>query len=114
MEADWEAVREELTRYKQQHLLQFLPELSEGQRAELRGDISDLDFERIERYFSEAQKSLSNCEEKKDELLQPLDSSIYGSTARDKADVKRWECAGETINRLPPTQPKMCVYTARY
>ena len=95
--ADWEAVRAELARYKQDHLLRFLPELSEIQKAELYADICEVDFAKLEGYFSKARSSLSNCEEKKDELLRPLDSSICGSTARDKAEAKRWEQIGEFL-----------------
>lgn len=97
--ADWEAVRADLIHHNQEHLLQFLPELSEAEKAELHADISEVDFAKLGRYFAKAQVNLSNCEEKKDELLQPLDSSICGSTARDKAAAKLWEQIGEKWDR---------------
>lgn len=93
--ADWEAVRADLVLNKQEHLLQFLPELSEAEKAELYADICDVNFAKVQHYFDKAQASISNCEEKKDELLQPLDSSICGSTARDVAKAKLWEQRGE-------------------
>lgn len=95
--ADWEAVRADLAHHKQEHLLQFLPELSEAKKSELYADICEIDFAEVERYFTKARENLSNCEEKKDELLQPLNSSICGSTARDKTDAIRWEEIGEMI-----------------
>ena len=102
MEVDWEALKTELAHYNQDHLLQYLPELSEAQKAELYGDIREIDFSKVERYFSEARLGLTNSEEKKDELLQPLDSSICGSTARDTVDASRWEKIGTPHLLIPP------------
>jgi hypothetical protein len=92
--ADWEAVQASLVDHNQDHLLKFLPELDEGRKAELYADIRGVDFARLGRYFAKARQSLSNCQEKKDELLKPLDSSIYGSTARDTAHSTRWADTG--------------------
>ena len=97
--ADWEAVREDLARHNQDHLLRFLPELDEGQKSELYADICEADFPRLGGYFAEARQSLSSCQEKKDELLKPLESSICGSTARDTAHIARWEEIGRS--RVP-------------
>ena len=38
--------------------------------------------------------------EKKDEVLQPLDDSICGSTARDKDSVPRWEAIGMWMHMI--------------
>lgn len=92
--ADWEAVRADLQRYSQDHLLKFLHELNDVQKAELYGDICEIDFGKIERYFRKAHENFSNCVEKKDESLQPLDSCICGSTARDKVQTQKWEQIG--------------------
>ena len=96
--ADWEAVRASLVRHKQEHLLKFLPELNETQQAQLYADVCEVDFPRLDRYFAMALENLSNCEEKKDELLQPLDSSICGSTARDIAEATQWERIGRALH----------------
>lgn len=92
--ADWDEVRATLARHKQEHLLRFLPELSDKEKAELFADICDIDFPKVEHYFSKALENLSNSEEKKDELLKPLDSSICGSTARDETQIRHWEDTG--------------------
>ena len=112
--ADWDEVRATLTRHKQEHLLRFLPELSDREKAELCADIREIDFPKIENYFSKAERDLSNCEEKKDELLQPLDSSICGSTARDKAQAKRWEEIGALCALAPPLRRGGSVCPCRY
>ena len=92
--ADWEAVRARLVVHCQEHLLQFLPQLDEERKDELYADISAVDFARLARYFSKAKQSLSGSQEKKDELLKPLDSSICGSTARDTGHTARWADTG--------------------
>ena len=96
LEIKWDALREKLTQYKQEHLIRFLPELSEPQKAELYEDIAEIDFSSVERHFADVRPSLWNgSEEKKDEILQPLDSSICGSTARDTESAKHWEKLGK-------------------
>ena len=94
-EVDWNALRKKLTQYKQEHLLDFLPELSESQKAELYEEVAEIDFASVERHFAGVQRSLwNNVEEKKDEVLQPPESSICGSTARDAESAKHWEQLG--------------------
>ena len=102
--ADWEAVRASLAAQNQEHLLCFLPELDETQKAELYADICSVDLAKLGRYFSEARQGLNSCQEKKDELLKPLDSSICGSTARDTAHASRWSETGRPpcpVSRIP-------------
>lgn len=50
------------------------------------------------RYYKEAQKSTTV--EKKDDHILPLDESIYGSVAKDKASNEKWFKLGlERISR---------------
>ena len=44
-----EAVRSQLARYNQEHLLQFVDELDEERRKELFADIAAVDFEELHR-----------------------------------------------------------------
>jgi len=91
---DWSALRARLEQYGQEHLLQFLEELTEAQKEELYSDISEVDLGRVTGYFQESHFTISSSQEKKDEHLQPLDNSICGSTARDKDSVPQWEKIG--------------------
>lgn len=48
---DWSALRARLEQYGQEHLLQFLEELTEAQKEELHSDISEVDLGRVTGYF---------------------------------------------------------------
>ena len=100
METDWASVKSELASCGQEHLLQFLDELTESEKAELYGDIRDIDLGRVARYFGVLKAALVDDGEKKDEVLKPPDSSICGSTARDVEDAKRWENIGLCVRML--------------
>ena len=69
METDWASVRSELANCGQEHLLQFLDELTESEKAELYGDIRDIDFGRVASYFGDIKAALVGNGEKKDEVL---------------------------------------------
>lgn len=91
-----EAVRADLETYGQGHLLQHLDQLEASERDELYRDISELNLKRLSECWRRTQPSLSDSGEVKDERLKPLDSSIIGSTARDKRDIGRWMNLGES------------------
>lgn len=94
-EEDWKSLRERLVQYEQDHLLRFLPELSAEERRQLYADISEVNLGKLRRCFERAQAAMETGQEVKDELLEPLDESICGSTARDKGAVRMWEKRGE-------------------
>lgn len=96
-EPDWKSLREQLAQHGQEHLLRFLPELSEEERRQLFADISDVDLGKLRRCFERAQAAVETGQEVKDELLEPLDESICGSTARDVDSVRTWEKRGEAF-----------------
>jgi len=85
-----EKLRDELSFYEQEHLLQHLNELEEQQKKELLADISEVNFKRLTESFSKAKSSLSSSGAFADSRLKPPDSSIVGSTAKNKEDVHRW------------------------
>lgn len=76
--------------YGQEHLLQHWQRLDESEKASLYKDIKDVDFKKLSKLWKEAQKSMTENGALKDDRLKPLDSSIVGSTAKDKEAVSRW------------------------
>ena len=91
---DWGQVREELKEYGQEHLLRHLDVLSEEEQASLYADIKDTDWSKVARLWKTANREMNENGEMKDERLKPLDSSIVGSTARDKDLVAGWNEKG--------------------
>ena len=100
MEHDWVGMRARLAEYHQEHLLQHLDQLNEAEQAVLYADISQLNLKKLTRCWERAKEMMSNSGEVKDESLKPLDSSIVGSTARDKEDVLRWADIGRITRQI--------------
>lgn len=94
-EMDWAGVRTRLKQYGQEHLLHHLELLDDSEKAALYADVNDVDWKKLSRLWTEARQSLSENGEVKDDRLKPLDSSIVGSTAKDKGTVARWSELGE-------------------
>lgn len=92
---DFTELKTQLMLHGQEHVLMFLDRLSDDQKRSLYADLKEVDLSKVSRCWQEAQKNLADSQEKKDEHLQPLDRSIVGSTARDRAAVKTWENIGE-------------------
>ena len=91
---DWEGLREELRSFGQEHLLRHVEQLGEQDKAALYADLRATNWKKLARLWGEAKRSLSENGEVKDDRLKPLDSSIVGSTAKDKATVSRWSDIG--------------------
>ncbi len=91
---DWEGLRAELRTFGQEHLLRHVEELSETKKAALYADLKATNWKKLLRLWEEAKKSLSENGEVKDDRMKPLDSSIVGSTAKDKSNVSRWSDIG--------------------
>lgn len=87
---DWESMRAELRAYGQEHLLCHVDQLSESDQRVLHADLAATNWKKLLRLSKEARKNLSENGEVKDDRLKPLDSSIVGSTAKDKDTVSRW------------------------
>lgn len=97
-------MRQELKEYEQEHLLRHLDELSEDEQATLYADITDTDWSKVARLWKTAKREMTENGEMKDERLKPLDSSIVGSTARDKDLVARWYEKGMDMQHVPTTR----------
>ena len=94
---DWEGLRAELKGYGQEHLLLHLDQLDQAEKASLYADIKSVDFQKVSRLWKEAHKSLTENGTMKDDRLKPLDSSIVGSTSRDRDVVSRWSERGRWV-----------------
>lgn len=92
---DRSQLKSSLTAHGQDHLLRFTEGLKEDELVELYTELSELDLNKVSKCWDEAQKTLSEASEMKDEHLEPLDRSIVGSTTRDKNSVPRWDALGE-------------------
>ena len=91
---DRSELKSSLAAHGQDHLLRFTESLGGDELTELYTELSELDLNKVSKCWNEAQKTLSEASEKKDEHLEPLDRSIVGSTTRDKNSVPRWENLG--------------------
>lgn len=82
-----EELRDQLKRFNQEHLLQFVDELNDEQRNRLIADIQSLDLERILQLFKEISSEgdqTSNGSAK----LEPLNEQVYQSVRELDADTK--------------------------
>lgn len=95
LKMDWEGLRAELKEYGQEHLLQHLGLLDESQKVSLYADIKSVDLKKMSKLWREAETSMTDNGTMKDSRLKPLDSSIVGSTAKDRGNVSRWSDIGE-------------------
>lgn len=98
---DWNAQRARLSKFGQEHLLQFLGELTPEQEKDLYEELSELSLPDAQRRFKESQLAFSaESAEKKDERMKPLDCGICGSTTEDTETILSWRRRGlEKISR---------------
>ena len=108
MAEDWEALRARLAQHGQDHLLRFLPDMSAADKGQLFADIANVDLAKLGRCFERARGAMETGEAVKDELLQPLDEGICGSTARNREEARAWEKRGR------PAASTVLVGVARY
>ena len=87
-------LRGNLEKLGQSHLLKFVSKLTEDEKKELCEEIDHFNIPEVNRYFGEAQKSMSESSEKKDDRLEPLPREICGSTLSDGERVSAWESRG--------------------
>lgn len=100
---NFEALKETLTYYGQEHLLRFWDELNDGERKQLISDIQELNLEEVQSFFKRATASLEESSEKLDDRLQPLPDSAFLSISRsDKDQLKTYEDEGSLLTILSP------------
>ncbi|XP_063704074.1 UDP-N-acetylhexosamine pyrophosphorylase-like protein 1 [Culicoides brevitarsis] len=77
-----ESLRERLSNYGQEHLLQFWDALSNEERSALVEDIQELNLEEVQSFFKRATHSLTDNNTKLDDRLEPIPESKYMSISR--------------------------------
>ena len=82
-----EELRVELKNNGQEHLLAFWEELSADQQKQLFGDLRNINYPEVMRYFKTCTESLGNTAEKVDDHLQPIPASVLGSITRTDAET---------------------------
>ena len=91
---DIECAREKVRTHSQEQLLRFSEELSVEQLGLLAGDIENVDFEEVEEFWRQQQRSTDGGEVSQPIKMEPVPPEACGSVLRDKAKLKQWEKIG--------------------
>lgn len=83
---NFESLKETLTKYGQEHLLQFWDELNETERKQLISDIQELNLAEVQSFFQRANASLEESSAKLDDRLQPVPESTFLSISRTNTE----------------------------
>ncbi|XP_066548661.1 UDP-N-acetylhexosamine pyrophosphorylase isoform X2 [Amia ocellicauda] len=103
---DVKKVNERLTAAGQSHLLQFIEDVGEQERAELLRDLGGMDLQEINGFFHNAMKVSDHIkQEKVDERMEAVPREVLGSVTRDRDRLKDWEKEG--LHRI--SQSKVAV-----
>jgi len=81
---DMNKLRSELSKYGQEHLLQFWSSLNSKEQDELYRDISELNLEEAAKFFAQTRDTLKDEQSKLDDRLEPIPDEIHGSVVRTK------------------------------
>ncbi|KAK9498926.1 hypothetical protein O3M35_003467 [Rhynocoris fuscipes] len=76
-----------LRKYDQEHILHFWDKLSDDDRDELIQDIKTINIPEVISYFQKATENLSSDQEKLDDRLKPIPSSLYGAVSRTNPEL---------------------------
>lgn len=77
------SIKENLTKYGQEHLLQYWDELNEKERQLLIGDIEQLNLDEVNEFFKCATSSLENGSAKLDDKMEPVPDDNFLSVNRE-------------------------------
>lgn len=77
-----ENLKNDLTKYNQQHLLLFWDKLSDAEKCELCRDIRLINVEEVCSYFESAVKTLEECQQKLDDTMKPIPTEASGSVIK--------------------------------
>ncbi|XP_055627347.1 UDP-N-acetylhexosamine pyrophosphorylase-like protein 1 [Toxorhynchites rutilus septentrionalis] len=92
---EFDAMKENLTEYGQEHLLKYWEELSEDQRCLLTKDIEELNLEEVNEFFARATSSLAEENLKLDDKMEPVREEQYLSiSTTDKKQLERYNEKG--------------------
>lgn len=85
-------IKEELSNYGQDHILQFWDELSDAERTELLTQLQEIDIPEAIACFK---KILTEDQSKLDDRMQPVPAELYGSVLRtNREDLQKYEDEG--------------------
>jgi UDP-N-acetylglucosamine/UDP-N-acetylgalactosamine diphosphorylase len=86
---DVSGLKEQLTRYGQEHLLQFWDSLDAHEKAELYKDLNELNLDEVTGYYRSTIESENDAENggKLDDRLQPIPAEIHGAVVRTDAQT---------------------------
>ncbi|GAB0094963.1 UDP-N-acetylhexosamine pyrophosphorylase [Sergentomyia squamirostris] len=91
----FEKLRDHLTRYNQEHLVEFWDQLTDDERRELQEDINEFNLEEIQVIFRRANAGLQDVNEKLDDRLQPVPENLCMSVKRtDPLLLREYESEG--------------------
>ncbi|XP_076471039.1 UDP-N-acetylhexosamine pyrophosphorylase-like [Babylonia areolata] len=94
---EMDGLQSRLSAAGQSHLLQFWDGLSEGEKEALYRDLSRIDYEEVNQYFQDAQKTLQAAAVKIDSHMEPLPPEVCGSVIRtDPATMAKYSKDGLT------------------
>lgn len=76
-----------LKSYGQEHILHFWEKLSDDDRHELIQDIKTINIPEVISYFQKATENVSSDQEKLDDRLKPIPSSLFGAVSRTTPEL---------------------------
>ena len=84
-------LKEKLKKYGQEHLLRCWDTLTEDERQTFAAQLSNIDFEKVQRLSAIALEDLNNPQTKKDEFIEPLPEDIVGKmTESSPEQLEEW------------------------
>lgn len=74
-----EELRSTLRKFDQEHLLDFIDELTEAQKKSLINDIENVGLERVCEIFKEVNEDAGQSDQSDESVLEPLSDKVYQS-----------------------------------
>lgn len=94
---DIESLRSRINAAGQSHLLQFWDKLTDGEKQSLFKDLDRINYEEVNQYFKDAEKTLQAAATKVDNHMETLPSESCGSVSRsDPAAIAKYNKQGLT------------------
>lgn len=85
--SDISQIKNVLSEFDQEHLLQFWDRLSQSEKNELINDISEINISEVTSYFKRALKTLNEDQEKLDDRMKPIPTHLYGAVSRTSPEL---------------------------
>lgn len=85
--SDYNKLEGLLSKFGQEHLLQFWDRLSQTDREELRNDINEMNIGEVTAYFKRTVNMSSEDQEKLDDRMQPIPHNLYQAVSRTSPEL---------------------------